>query len=121
MQLLAGFEERSDLAQGINRCTRSRVPASARIAILDRESTDAAYLNATAPHECRADLLESGVYDLLHLAVLEIWAQLSNPTDYFVIANPHPSWRPPGLSPVCGGAAEDNAYQLDLYVILELT
>jgi len=95
VQLLAGLEERRDLAQGIDRCTRSRVPASARIAILDHESTDAAYLNATAPHECRADLLESGVYDLLHLAVLEIWAQLSNPTDYFVIANPHPSWRTP--------------------------
>jgi hypothetical protein len=95
VQLLAGFEERSDLAQGIDRCTRSRVSASARIAILDRESTEAAYLNATAPHECRADLLENGVYDSLHFAVLEIWTQFSKPTDYFVIANPLPQLAAP--------------------------
>jgi hypothetical protein len=65
-------------------------------------------------------LLENGVYDSLHFAVLEIWAQFSKPTHYFVIANPHPSWRPPEFSPDCGGAAEDNAYQFDVYVILEL-
>src|SRR4249920_3830765 len=64
VQLLAGFEERSDLAQDIDRRTRSRVPAGARIGIFDRESTEAAYLSATAgtsavPIRIRAYLLRS--------------------------------------------------------------
>jgi hypothetical protein len=49
VQLLAGFEERSDLAQDIDRRTRSRVPAGVRISIFDRESTEAADLSATGP------------------------------------------------------------------------
>ena len=50
MQMLAGLEEGDDLARYFNCGARSRVPAGARIAIFDRESTEAAYLDAGAPH-----------------------------------------------------------------------
>ena len=60
VQLLAGFEERSDLAQDIDRRTRSRVPARARLAMPDRERTEATYLDPTAPLKCLANRREDG-------------------------------------------------------------
>jgi hypothetical protein len=46
---LAGFEEGDDLACHFDRGARSRVPAGASLSMLDREGTEAAYLDASTP------------------------------------------------------------------------
>ena len=81
MQMLAGLEEGDDLARYFNCGARSRVPAGASLPMLEREGAEAAYLDASTPRKCCADLLEDGVDNALDIAVPKIRAEFCDPLD----------------------------------------
>ena len=56
-----------------------RVPPGARLAMLNRKGTEAAYLDPSTPSKCVADLREDGFDNALDIAVLEMWVQLCDP------------------------------------------
>jgi len=72
VQMLAGLEEGDDLARDFDCGSRSRVPAGASLAMLERDGAEAAYLDASTPRKCSADLLEDGIDNARDIAVPKI-------------------------------------------------
>jgi hypothetical protein len=61
----------------------------------DREGTETAYFDPTAPRKCFADHLEDGYDNALDVAVLEMWMQLCHPSHQFRLCHGSPPpWRP---------------------------
>ena len=54
VQMLADSEVGDDLGRDFDCGAGSRVPSGARLAMLDREGAEAAYLDPTTPRECFA-------------------------------------------------------------------
>jgi hypothetical protein len=78
--MLAGPEVRNDLGRDFDRDASFWVPACARLAMPNREGTEAAYLDPSAPSKCFANRREDGVDNALNVAALEMWVQLRHPS-----------------------------------------
>ena len=92
-QKFAGLEEGTGPARDVDRDASSRVPARARLAMPDREGTEATYLDPTASRKCFAHHLENGFNNALDLAVLEMWVQLRHPSHQFRLRHDSPPSR----------------------------
>ena len=78
-QKFSGLEERTGPARDFDRDARSWVPAPARLAMPDREGTEATYLDPTAPRKCLGDYLEDSFNNAFNVAALEVWVWLCDP------------------------------------------
>jgi hypothetical protein len=97
MQKFADSEVGSGPARDFDRNASFRVPPGARLAMPDREGTEATYLDPSTPRKCFADHLENGFNDALDIAVLEMWVQLRHPSHQFRLC--HCSPPPPSVNP----------------------
>ena len=61
----------------------ARVAAAARVAMLDREGTEAAQLDPAPPCQGGCDLVEDGGDDPLHIAPMETRIKHADPNDEF--------------------------------------
>jgi hypothetical protein len=89
-QKFAGLEERSGPARDLDRDASSRVPPRVRLAMPDREGTEATYLDPTAPRKCVANRREEGSNNALDIAVLEMWVQFCHPSHQFRLRHDSP-------------------------------
>ena len=92
-QKFSGLEERTGPARDFDRAASSRVPPRVRLAMPDREGTEATYLDPTAPRKCVANRREEGFNNAFDVAVLEMWVQLCHPSTNsdFVMTVPRPA------------------------------
>jgi hypothetical protein len=67
--MLADSEVGDDLGRDFDCGAGSRVPSGARLAMLDREGAEAAYLDPTTPRKCFANRREDGFDNALDIAI----------------------------------------------------
>jgi hypothetical protein len=77
--MLADSEEGDNLAGDINCGASFRVPPGARLAMLNRKGTEAAYFGPSTPSKCVADLPEDGFNNAFNVTALEVRVQLCYP------------------------------------------
>jgi hypothetical protein len=82
-QLLPGLKDGKDLARNLDDRAGARVVADARVAMLDREGTEAAQLDPVPPGQGGCDLFEDGGDDPLHIVAIEIRTDFADPKDEF--------------------------------------
>jgi hypothetical protein len=94
MQKFADSEVGSGPARDFDRIASFWVPARARLAMPDREGTEASDLDSISPSKCIADGREDGFNNAFNIAVLEMWVQLCHPSHQFRLRrdSPPPCW-----------------------------
>ncbi|MGY4499808.1 hypothetical protein ACVWYH_003739 [Bradyrhizobium sp. GM24.11] len=80
---LAGLEERNALLIDRDMGAGARIAAGARGAVLHRESTEAAQLDAVAARECRYDLLENRIHNVLDIPLVQMRVVLGDTLNKF--------------------------------------
>ena len=94
-QKFTGLEKRSGPARDFDRGASSWISTPVRLAMPDREGTETAYFDPTAPRKCFADGCEDGFNNAFNLAVLEMWVKLCHPSYQFRLRHDSPpSWWP---------------------------
>jgi hypothetical protein len=79
MQKFADSEVGSGPARDFDHNASFRVPPGARLAMLNRKGTEAAYFGPSTPSKCVADLPEDGFNNAFNVTALEVRVQLCDP------------------------------------------
>ena len=82
-QFLAGLEERNALLVDGDMGTGARIAPGARGTVLDRESAEAAQLDAVAACKCRYDLLENRIHNILDIPLVQMRVVLGDTLNKF--------------------------------------
>ena len=80
---LAGLEERNALLVDRNMGAGAWIATSARGAVLHRESAEAAQLDAVSARECRNDLLENRIHNVLDIPLVKMRVVLGDTLNKF--------------------------------------
>lgn len=80
---LAGLEERNALLIDGDMSAGARIAAGARGAMLDRESAEAAQLDAVTARECRYDLFENRIHNVLDIPLVQMRVVLGDTLNKF--------------------------------------
>ncbi|MET4802022.1 hypothetical protein ABIA96_004605 [Bradyrhizobium sp. LB11.1] len=80
---LAGLEERNALLIDGDMGAGARIATSARGAMLDRESAEAAQLDAISARECCDDLLENRIHNVLDIPLVQMRVVLGDTLNKF--------------------------------------
>src|SRR6267142_433669 len=89
---LARLEERDALLVCRDMRAGARIATCARGAMLDRESAETAQLDTVAARQCRDDLIEDRVHNVLHIPLIEVRVVLGDALNKFGFD--HRSWDP---------------------------
>ena len=80
---LAGLEERNALLVDRDMSAGARIATGACWAVLHRESAEAAQLDAVSARECRYDLLENRIHNVLDIPLVQMRVVLGDTLNKF--------------------------------------
>ena len=80
---LAGLEERNALLVDRDMSAGARIATGACGAVLHRESTEAAQLDAVSARKCRYDLLENRIHNVLDIPLVQMRVVLGDTLNKF--------------------------------------